>query len=282
MNSTPEAIAGQVNTTFAMIQKQNNEGAELLNDGQYELAAETLSTTLAALKDILDGPISPQQQNHDSALVTPEVVLRDFVAGDPVQCDLQQDPRQITAKSNRDPPSSPTISMNGRTGQNDDGSVERSQTSDAKRPFEPHICCRPFLVTFDEPKDDYTLIMCSCTVIFNLALAVQLSASDCEEGLEKARKLYVLGLEVMVQNGGSNTLVQANIPLFLSNLNNLVVVYMALNNVEGASRASECLLSTIRLLLDQGHCLEGSDLDLIIQNAHFAIGTFKGSIARAA
>ncbi len=107
-------------------------------------------------------------------------------------------------------------------------------------------------------------IMVSVMIIFNLALAHQLSAVGSHKKqlkLRKAAKLYELGFNMQRDLNFENN----NVLFTLATMNNLGLIHHTLNDGETANRCFEHLLSTLMVLIDSG---EGDvcELDGFLRN----------------
>jgi tetratricopeptide (TPR) repeat protein len=106
-------------------------------------------------------------------------------------------------------------------------------------------------------------IMVSVMIIFNLALAHQLSAvgSDKKQSkLCKAIKLYELSFNLQRNENFDN-----NVVFTMATMNNMGLIYHTLNDGETANKCFEHLLSTLMFLID---CGEGDvcELDGFLRN----------------
>jgi tetratricopeptide (TPR) repeat protein len=107
-------------------------------------------------------------------------------------------------------------------------------------------------------------IMVSVMIIFNLALAHQLSAVGSHKKqirLRKAAKLYELGFSMQRDLNFEND----NVLFTLATMNNLGLIHHKLNDGETANKCFEHLLSTLMFLIDSG---EGNvcELDGFLRN----------------
>jgi tetratricopeptide (TPR) repeat protein len=92
--------------------------------------------------------------------------------------------------------------------------------------------------------------MVSVMIIFNLALAHQLSAvgSDKKQSkLRKAAKLYELSFNLQRDENFEN-----NVVFTMATVNNMGLIYHKLNDGETANKCFEHLLSTLMFLIDCG------------------------------
>ena len=107
-------------------------------------------------------------------------------------------------------------------------------------------------------------IMVSVMIIFNLALAHQLSAvgSDKKQSkLRKAAKLYELSF-TLERDGNFES---NNILFALATMNNLGLIHHTMNYGETANKCFEHLLSTMMVLIDCGEC-NVCELDGFLRN----------------
>ena len=107
-------------------------------------------------------------------------------------------------------------------------------------------------------------IMVSVMIIFNLALAFQLSAvsSDKKQSkLRKAAKLYELSFNMQQDANFENN----NVLFTMATVNNMGLIHHKLNDRETANKCFEYLLSTLMFLTD---CVEGDvcELDGFLRN----------------
>jgi hypothetical protein len=108
-------------------------------------------------------------------------------------------------------------------------------------------------------------IMVSVMIIFNIALAHQLSAvgsDDQQLKLRTAAKLYELGFSLERDENFENN---SSILFTLATVNNLGLIHHKLNDGETANKCFEYLLSTMMFLID---CGEGNvcELDGFLRN----------------
>eukprot|EP00980_Cylindrotheca_fusiformis_P013179 scaffold3348_cov74-Cylindrotheca_fusiformis.AAC.5 len=126
----------------------------------------------------------------------------------------------------------------------------------------------------------------SSVLLFNLALAHQLDASESEDSspemytlrLYKAMHLFKLGYRIQERKGYLN----GNMLFALATLNNLGVVHNYLNLPVVADLCFNKLLS-ILMLLTESKCFDTNQLELngFFQNASTAIATYKSTAAAA-
>jgi hypothetical protein len=108
-------------------------------------------------------------------------------------------------------------------------------------------------------------VMIGSMIIFNLALAHQLSAAVSDKNREstlcRAAKFYELALNMQIEE-----CFDSNILFTLATVNNLGLIHHQLDDTETASKCFEHLLSTLMFLVD---CGEGhtSDLEGFLRNA---------------
>ena len=93
-------------------------------------------------------------------------------------------------------------------------------------------------------------IMVSVMIIFNLALANQLSAvgsNKSQSQLKKATKLYELAFNLQRDENFAN-----NVFFSMATVNNIGLIYHKLNDRETGNKYFEHLLSTLMFLIDRG------------------------------
>eukprot|EP00934_Nitzschia_sp_Nitz4_P003578 Nitzschia sp. Nitz4//scaffold99_size76975//72434//73177//NITZ4_005588-RA/size76975-processed-gene-0.55-mRNA-1//-1//CDS//3329560886//3568//frame0 len=217
---------------------QNNQAAELILRGEYQAASAYLSNALSEFKAIM----GQTMENHNAAKNL-----------------MENQPNRLSLDS----------CMNRRLNvENSNLRLIPSKTEEihaSRRSAYVH----PAFIPEDISETDYKAsVTISAIIVFNLALAVHLSAESTGNNpstLLKAIKLYELAF-AMTQNDTSCA-GGASPSYVLAVANNMGVIYSQLNDIENARKCFQLVMSTLMYLVEYDVHHNVVDFELFLGNA---------------